>query len=190
MRCNGMRDRVIRPEHRRRPQRRDRQGRLELRVQDIFRRFRAGTRARYPFSFEACSREDFEGKGQADLEVHTAFPFFPFLPLFSLSRRYFAKIGKKGDKIGKGKSQRNPETEKNDEFEGRGANENISNSRGEKRDEEAVVEYLQRRQENDQHTKFLYENREVSASYSCFLTMAHLRFLLEEGEEEQLQSVV
>lgn len=59
----------------------DRQGRLELRVQDIFRRFRA--RVRYPFSFRRA-REDFEGKGQGDLEVQTAFPFPP-LPLFSLS---------------------------------------------------------------------------------------------------------
>lgn len=59
----------------------DRQGRLELRVQDIFRRFRA--RVRYPFSFRRA-REDFEGKGQGDLEVQTAF-LFPPLPLFSLS---------------------------------------------------------------------------------------------------------
>lgn len=71
----------------------DRQGRLELRVQDIFRRFRA--RVRYPFSFRRA-REDFEGKGQGDLEVQTAFPFPPLL--FSLFRRYFAKIvGKKGE---------------------------------------------------------------------------------------------
>lgn len=71
----------------------DRQGRLELRVQDIFRRFRA--RVRYPFSFRRA-REDFEGKGQGDLEVQTAFPFPP--SLFSLFRRYFAKIvGKKGE---------------------------------------------------------------------------------------------
>lgn len=81
----------------------DRQGRLELRVQDIFRRFRA--RVRYPFSFRRA-REDFEGKGQGDLEVQTAFPFPPppsFLSFVDISRKLLGRKAKP-DKIKKGKT--------------------------------------------------------------------------------------